>query len=438
SPLGFSQMAVPPIMEVCPPPPGLEAEYSALLTADCRHFLHELISTFDEEVDQVLQFRVHRKAELDLSGGLPSFPESTAHFWRDPAWRVLPVPPRLRRRHVDVDDLAPCDTQRFIKGLQSPAQGLQVHHVGIRASVIKGIHNVVQVVHNRIPNVPCVSRAPVLMLCPRAWNMVEHNMPVEGKEAPGPLFDFGLLMFHCGQKLLEQQSGPFFYLSKVKKLKLFHERFVLQSPACYVRRSGAAGTGSVVLVLDRPTDCTQHSPRLYFLLSHASCCQSRPSLGEGSLHTVVLPKISSSPTGFLEFFLAGCEGLRRWLLHFVSLLASHFFYRGQVEDSATAEISGSQVSSALNRLLYTHEKLVMTSETEGWAPPLRLSLYRSKQMLHTAAGMLLEVVLKRYFPEFISSYLNQEHTFLSVHGGAQTDGRAEGRMEDSEAQPSKL
>uniref|UniRef100_A0A672GEJ3 malate synthase n=1 Tax=Salarias fasciatus TaxID=181472 RepID=A0A672GEJ3_SALFA len=318
----------PPIMEVCPPPPGLEAEYSALLTADCRHFLHELISTFDEEVDQVLQFRVHRKAELDLSGGLPSFPESTAHFWRDPAWRVLPVPPRLRRRHVDVDDLAPCDTQRFIKGLQSPAQGLQVHHVGIR---IKGIHNVVQVVHNRIPNVPCVSRAPVLMLCPRAWNMVEHNMPVEGKEAPGPLFDFGLLMFHCGQKLLEQQSGPFFYLSKVKKLKLFHER--------------------------------QLFPR-----------------------------------------------------------ASHFFYRGQVEDSATAEISGSQLWQWL-----LHQ-----------APPLRLSLYRSKQMLHTAAGMLLEVVLKRYFPEFISSYLNQEHTFLSVHGGAQTDGRAEGRMEDSEAQPSKL
>lgn len=39
---------------------------------------------------------------------------------------------------------------------------------------------------------------------------------VEGKEAPGPLFDFGLLMFHCGKTLFENLSGPFFYLSKVR------------------------------------------------------------------------------------------------------------------------------------------------------------------------------------------------------------------------------
>lgn len=38
---------------------------------------------------------------------------------------------------------------------------------------------------------------------------------VEGKEAPGPLFDFGLLVFHCGKILFENKSGPFFYLSKV-------------------------------------------------------------------------------------------------------------------------------------------------------------------------------------------------------------------------------
>uniref|UniRef100_A0A672I4B2 Dedicator of cytokinesis 10 n=1 Tax=Salarias fasciatus TaxID=181472 RepID=A0A672I4B2_SALFA len=58
-------------------------------------------------------------------------------------------------------------------------------------------------------------------------------------------------------------------------------------------------------VVNRKTvvKCDVHCPRLYFLLSHASCCQSCPSLGEGSLHTVVLPKISSFPTGFLEFFL---------------------------------------------------------------------------------------------------------------------------------------
>lgn len=75
---------------------------------------------------QVLQLRISRKAHLDLSGELPSFLENTTHIRRDLNWRVLPVPPRLQRRHVDIGDLAPCDTERFIKALQSPAQGIQV------------------------------------------------------------------------------------------------------------------------------------------------------------------------------------------------------------------------------------------------------------------------------------------------------------------------
>jgi hypothetical protein len=38
---------------------------------------------------------------------------------------------------------------------------------------------------------------------------------VDGKVVPGPLFDFGLLMYHNAQRLIENESGPFFYLSKV-------------------------------------------------------------------------------------------------------------------------------------------------------------------------------------------------------------------------------
>lgn len=40
-------------MELSPPPAGLEAEHATLFTTDSLLFLHELISTFDEEVDQV-------------------------------------------------------------------------------------------------------------------------------------------------------------------------------------------------------------------------------------------------------------------------------------------------------------------------------------------------------------------------------------------------
>jgi malate synthase len=39
---------------------------------------------------------------------------------------------------------------------------------------------------------------------------------VNGKEVPGPLFDFGFLMFHNAKALVKVQSGPFFYLSKIE------------------------------------------------------------------------------------------------------------------------------------------------------------------------------------------------------------------------------
>lgn len=38
---------------------------------------------------------------------------------------------------------------------------------------------------------------------------------------------------------------------------------------------------------------------------------------------------------------------------------------------------------------------------------------RAKQVLHIAADMFLEVVYKRDFPEFITTYLSEDHTFLS-------------------------
>ncbi|XP_043112856.1 malate synthase, glyoxysomal-like [Puntigrus tetrazona] len=105
-------------------------------------------------------------------------------------------------------------------GLKSPAQGLQIDfddgNCPTYLNQIKGIYNVYQAVHNQFQDVPPISQAPVLMLRPRAWNMVEHNMMVNGREVPGPLFDFGLLMFHNAKLLLQNQSGPFFYLSKVE------------------------------------------------------------------------------------------------------------------------------------------------------------------------------------------------------------------------------
>ncbi|AWP12546.1 putative malate synthase glyoxysomal-like isoform 2 [Scophthalmus maximus] len=534
-------------MEVCPPPSGLEAEYETLFTTDSLLFLHELISTFNEEVDQFLWLRVSRKAHLELSGDLPSFLEHTTHIRKDPNWRVLPVPPRLQRRHVDIGDMAPCDTQRFVKALKSPAQGIQVDfddgNCPTYYNQIRGIHNVVKAVHNQFPNVPHISQAPVLMLRPRAWNMVEHNMMVEGKEAPGPLFDFGLLMFHCGKTLFDNKSGPFFYLSKVESFmeaRLWNKIFVwtqqkLSLPLgsikatvlienvlaafemeeiLYELRDHSAGlncgiwdySASIInkfghrpafMLPDRSkyVDIEKHFLRSYMDLL-VQTCHRRGAMATGGMSAKLLPRdtlgepyrtmlasvtrlklleIKAGVDGFMVYDLSLIEPMQelfklhtegdnqlQQLRHDVSVspedllsmpsggVTLHglkyniavgvlfikswlsgegvFFYRGNVEDSATAEISRSQVWQWIRHQAQVEDgsrvsrRLVvdLTKEVMVELNSLCQSV-RAKQRLNIAADMFLEVVLKRDFPEFITTYLNQDHTFLS----SRSSGRAE-------------
>uniref|UniRef100_A0A7N9ASX6 malate synthase n=1 Tax=Mastacembelus armatus TaxID=205130 RepID=A0A7N9ASX6_9TELE len=527
-------------------PPGLEAAYETLFTTDSLLFLHDLISTFDDEINEILWLRVSKKAHLELSGDLPSFLESTAHIRRDSDWRVLPIPPRLQRRHVDIGDLAPCDTQRFIKALQSPAQGIQVDfddgNCPTYYNQIKGIHNVFKAVHNQIPNVPHISQAPVLMLRPRAWNMVEHNLMVNGKEAPGPLFDFGLLMFHCGKTLLENKSGPFFYLSKVESFieatlwnKIFvwtqhklglplgsikatvlienvlaafemeeilyelrahsaglncgiwdysasfvnkfghRQAFLLPDRKKYVNmekrflrsymdllvqtchRRGALATGGMAALL-LPQDPLSDSHRRVlatvtrlklleikagvdgFMVYDLNLIEPMQKLfklhteGDNQLHqlrndvTVTTKDLLSMPSGGVTLYglkyniTVGVLFINAWLSG-----KGHFFYRGQIEDSATAEISRSQVWQWIRHQTHLEDdgrvvnrRLVTDLTTEVM---MELSIHchsvRAKQRLHTATDMFLEVVLKRDFPEFITTYLNLDHTFLSSQSTGQ-------------------
>ncbi|XP_015249964.1 PREDICTED: malate synthase-like [Cyprinodon variegatus] len=520
-------------MELSPPPRGLEAEYAGLFTTGCLHFLHELISTFDAEVEQILQLRASRKAQLDLSGELPTFLESTAHIRADPDWRVLPVPTRLQKRHVDIGDMAPFDTGRFLRALRSPAQGIQVDfddgNCPTFHNQIKGLHNVLLAVSNRLPDVPHISQAPVLMLRPRAWNMVEHHMMVEGKEAPGPLFDFGLLMYHCGRTLLENHSGPFFYLSKVNtNTRMVHRKLGLplgcikatvlienvlatfeMEEILYELREHSAGlncgiwdySASFVNKFGHRQDFLLPDRSKYvnmekrFLRSYmdllVQTCHRRGALATGGMAALLLPpshqedsyrrvlasverlkllEIKAGVDGFMVYDMdliepmqklfklhsKGCNqldqlrgdvavtpedllsmpaggvtlhGLRYniavGVLFINAWLAGkgHFFYRGQVEDSATAEISRSQVwqwirhqarleedGRVVSRQLVTR----LTKELSAELGPLAGS-ERMEQNLHTAADMFLEVVLKRHFPEFLTSYLNLDHTFLRSH-----------------------
>lgn len=73
----------------------------------------------------MLRYRSIRKLHLNDSGELPFFQQQSAEV-RDKAWKVLPIPPRLQCRIVDLGDISPANTELFMKALNSPACGIQV------------------------------------------------------------------------------------------------------------------------------------------------------------------------------------------------------------------------------------------------------------------------------------------------------------------------
>ncbi|XP_011311962.1 malate synthase, glyoxysomal-like [Fopius arisanus] len=209
-------------------PKGLKREFDELLTQNAIEFMVDLVMHFGARIEELYSDRLRRRAEFKSQPKIPRFQAVQGND----DWKVSPVCDRLRNRHLDLGDVSPSDLNHFTSALQSDVQGIQVDfddgHCPTWSNQISGLHNVLKAVANRLPNVPPITKSPVLVLRPRAWNMIERNMSINGKQVPGPIFDFSLLIFHTGAILQRANSGPAFYLSKLeswKEAKLWNDIF---------------------------------------------------------------------------------------------------------------------------------------------------------------------------------------------------------------------
>jgi malate synthase len=79
-------------------------------------------------------------------------------------------------------DISPSRTDLLIGAMNSDVQGIQVDfddgHCPSWRNQLQGLYNIFLAARNRLPETPTIGKAPILMLRPRAWNMVEHNIMV--------------------------------------------------------------------------------------------------------------------------------------------------------------------------------------------------------------------------------------------------------------------
>ncbi|XP_053616728.1 malate synthase-like [Plodia interpunctella] len=528
------------------PPPKLEEVQQNVFDNGTLDFLRNLHEKFDTQIEELYRKRLQRTVESKNKASL-EFKQSPERS--DKSWTIAELPSRLQNRHLDLGDVSASNTAHFVSALNEDVQGIQVDfddgHCPTWRNQLVAYQNINLVVNGKLQGAPLnISMCPVLMLRPRAWNMIEHNILIDGKEAIGPLVDFGVLMYHNAKKLYETKSGPYFYLSKLEgsfEAKLWNDIFVWTQEALGLPQ----GTIKACVLIENIISTFELEEILYALKEHSlglncgiwdycasiiakfgerkeyllpdrnkyvnmgqhflssylrlvvSVCHERGAPATGGMAAAMLrpgaraddreskaiinkileaklKEIESGVDGFMVYdsrvvpyvneiwkkhgstpnqiqrkILVDVTardlltipsggvtlvGLRHnvavsilFIYHWLAGIG-HFFYSGHVEDSATAEISRAQIWQWLRfqpPLEDEPSKRVTAALVEKTAASFSAHAHKNlcrsnaeRKRLTAARYMSMELFLTRNPPEFITSYLNDNHKFRTLHNKA--------------------
>jgi len=210
--------------------------YEEILNDETVAFLAGLHRKFDATRLRLLAMRDERQTRLD-AGALPDFLAETKHV-RDGDWKVAPIPQDLLDRRVEIT--GPVDRKMIINALNSGAKVFMADFEDANAPTwsnqIEGQINLKDRWAGKIDFTDLgngkdykLSDDPaVLIIRPRGWHLPEDHFTVDGKSMSGGLFDFGLYFYLNARSLIEQGTGPYFYLPKMEshlEARLWNEVF---------------------------------------------------------------------------------------------------------------------------------------------------------------------------------------------------------------------
>ncbi len=209
-----------PGIQVPPHQPNL---FDRILNPQALGFVAHLARKFENTRRALMKAREERQARLD-AGDAPSFLPETRSI-REGDWKVAPVPADLQDRRVEIT--GPVDRKMVINALNSGASTFMADFEDSNTptwdNVVRGQINLRQAVDRTISfrspegkDYALNAKTATLIVRPRGWHMLERHVLIDGEPVSASLFDFGLFFFHNAERLVEQGSGPYFYLPKVE------------------------------------------------------------------------------------------------------------------------------------------------------------------------------------------------------------------------------
>ncbi len=211
--------------------------FETVLTPEALDFVVELHRKFNPERQRLLERRKEVQAKID-GGWRPDFLPETEEI-RQSDWTVAPIPADLQDRRVEIT--GPVDRKMVINALNSGAKVFMADFEDANApswtNNLNGQVNIRDAIARRIdfedPNSGKHYRLgdtiATLIIRPRGWHLDEAHLRIDGDPCSGSLFDFGLAFFHNARQLLENGSGPYFYLPKLEnhlEARLWNDVFV--------------------------------------------------------------------------------------------------------------------------------------------------------------------------------------------------------------------
>jgi malate synthase len=264
------------------PPHGVEIRgpardtYPAILSDEALALVADLQRELGPTREALLRRRAERQAELD-AGALPDFLPETAGV-REGDWRVAPVPDELADRRVEIT--GPTDRKMLINALNSGASVFMADFEDANTptwqNMFVGQANLVEAIDGTISfegpdgrRYRLNDEIAVLFVRPRGWHLPEKHVLVDGRPASGSLVDFGLFMFHCARRLLEQGRGVYLYLPKLEshlEARLWNDAFQLAQDRLGIPR----GTVKATVLIETILAAFEMDEILYELRDHSA------------------------------------------------------------------------------------------------------------------------------------------------------------------------
>jgi malate synthase len=250
--------------------------FEGVFTPELKDFLAALHQNFNGRRLELLEARKKMQLKFD-EGKLPEFLPETEEV-RKGNWTCASLPEDLLNRKVEIT--GPVDRKMIINALNSGAKAFMADFEDSSSptwdNCIQGQINLADAIRRKIDftaengkTYKLNEKTAVLIVRPRGLHLPEKHIEINGEEASGSLTDFGIYFFNNAQQLLNNGSGPYFYLPKLEHYKeagWWNDVFVFAQNYLGI----AQGTIKATVLIETITASFQIDEILHELKDHSS------------------------------------------------------------------------------------------------------------------------------------------------------------------------